>query len=55
LYRVHNGVGKVKVFKGKMLSLGQVCYKKMDGPLSVDLFHLKKKKNLLIPSLGKKP
>jgi hypothetical protein len=27
-----------------MLSLGQVHYKKMDGPLSVDLFHLKKKK-----------
>jgi hypothetical protein len=40
---VHNGVGKVKIFKGKMLSLGQVHYKKMDGPLSVDLFHLKKK------------
>jgi len=51
---VHNGVGKVKIFKGKMLSLGQVHYKKMDGPLSVDLFHLKKK-NLLIPRLGKKP
>jgi hypothetical protein len=41
---VHNGVGKVKVFKGKMLSLGQVHYKKVYDPLSVDLFHLEKKK-----------
>jgi hypothetical protein len=41
---VHNGIGKVKVFKGKMLSLRQVRYKKMEGPTSVNLFHLEKKK-----------
>jgi hypothetical protein len=42
-----------------MLSLGQVHYKKVYDPLSVDLFHLekkkKKKKNQFITRLGEKP